>query len=97
MKALQCVELAGPEKLIFGDVEDLKPSAGEVLVHVKAASVNFPDVLMIQGLYQFQPPMPFIPGAECSGIVAEIGEVFQRAKLEIMFLLWPDMAVLLNS
>ena len=68
MKALQCVELAGPEKLIFGDVEDLKPSAGEVLVHVKAASVNFPDVLMIQGLYQFQPPMPFIPGAECSGI-----------------------------
>ena len=74
MKALQCVELAGPEKLIFGDVADLKPGAGEVLVHVKAASVNFPDVLMIQGLYQFQPPMPFIPGAECSGIVAEIGE-----------------------
>ena len=68
MKALQCVELAGPEKLVFGDVEDLKPKSGEVLVHVKAASVNFPDVLMIQGLYQFQPPMPFVPGAECSGI-----------------------------
>ena len=67
MKALQCVELAGPEKLIFGEVDDLAPGAGEVLVHVKAASVNFPDVLMIQGLYQFQPPMPFIPGAECSG------------------------------
>ena len=81
MKALQCVELAGPEKLIFGDVEDLKPSAGEVLVHVKAASVNFPDVLMIQGLYQFQPPMPFIPGAECSGIVAEIGEGVSTCKV----------------
>ena len=81
MKALQCVELAGPEKLIFGDVEDLKPNAGEVLVHVKAASVNFPDVLMIQGLYQFQPPMPFIPGAECSGIVAEIGEGVSTCKV----------------
>ena len=67
MKALQCVELAGPEKLIFGDVEDLKPNAGEVLVHVKAASVNFPDVLMIQGLYQFQPPMPFISRSRMLG------------------------------
>jgi len=74
MKALQCVELAGPEKLIFGEVDDPKPKAGEVLVDIKAASVNFPDVLMIQGLYQFQPPMPFIPGAECSGIISEIGE-----------------------
>ena len=74
MKALQCVELAGPEKLIFTEVNDPKPGAGEVLIEVKAASVNFPDVLMIQGLYQFQPPMPFIPGAECSGVVAEIGE-----------------------
>ena len=74
MKALQCVELAGPEKLIFGDVEDPKPGSGEVLVEIKAASVNFPDVLMVQGLYQFQPPMPFIPGAECSGVIKEIGE-----------------------
>ena len=74
MKALQCVELAGPEKLIFTEVDDPKPGAGEVLIEVKAASVNFPDVLMIQGLYQFQPPMPFIPGAECSGVVDEIGE-----------------------
>ena len=61
MKALQCVELAGPEKLIFTEVDDPKPGNGEVLVEIKAASVNFPDVLMIQGLYQFQPPMPFIP------------------------------------
>ena len=74
MKALQCVELAGPEKLIFGDVEDPRPGSGEVLVEIKAASVNFPDVLMVQGLYQFQPPMPFIPGAECSGVIKEIGE-----------------------
>ena len=74
MKALQCVELAGPEKLIVSDIEDPKPGNGEVLIEIKAASVNFPDVLMIQGLYQVQPPMPFIPGAECSGVIAEIGE-----------------------
>ena len=81
MKALQCVELAGPEKLLFGDVEDPKIRNGQVLVEIKAASVNFPDVLMIQGLYQFQPPMPFIPGAECSGVIAEIGEDVNSCKV----------------
>ena len=81
MKALQCVELAGPEKLLFGDVEDPKLGNGQVLVEIKAASVNFPDVLMIQGLYQFQPPMPFIPGAECSGVIAEIGEDVNSCKV----------------
>ena len=74
MKALQCVELAGPEKLVFSEVDDPKPGSGQVLLEIKAASVNFPDVLMIQGLYQNQPPMRFIPGAECSGVISEIGE-----------------------
>jgi NADPH2:quinone reductase len=74
MKALQCVELAGPEKLVLSEVDDPKPGSGQVLLEIKAASVNFPDVLMIQGLYQNQPPMPFIPGAECSGVISEIGE-----------------------
>ena len=74
MKALQCVELAGPEKLVFSEVDDPKPGSDQVLLEIKAASVNFPDVLMIQGLYQNQPPMPFIPGAECSGVISEIGE-----------------------
>jgi len=81
MKALQCVELAGPEKLIFTEIDDPKPGNGQVLVEIKAASVNFPDVLMIQGLYQFQPPMPFIPGAECSGVIAEIGEGVDSCKV----------------
>ena len=74
MKALQCVELAGPEKLVFSEVDDPKPGSGQVLLEIKAASVNFPDVLMLQGLYQNHPPMPFIPGAECSGVISEIGE-----------------------
>ena len=81
MKALQCIELAGPEKLVFGEVEDPKPNAGEVLVDVRSASVNFPDVLMVQGLYQFQPPMPFIPGAECSGVISEIGVGVKSCKV----------------
>ena len=81
MKALQCVELAGPEKLLFGDVDDPELGNGQVLVQIKAASVNFPEVLMIQGLYQFQPPMPFIPGADCSGVITEIGEGVESCKV----------------
>ena len=80
MKALQCLELAGPEKLILSEIDDPNPGNGEVLIEIKAASVNFPDVLMIQGLYQVQPPMPFIPGAECSGVVSELGEGVESCK-----------------
>ena len=47
---------------------------------VKAASVNFPDVLMIQGLYQFQPPLPFTPGGEAAGIVEKVGEGVESLK-----------------
>ncbi len=74
MKALQCVELGDPEKLVFGELDDPKVGPGEVLIQLKAASVNFPDVLMVQGLYQFQPPMPFIPGAEAAGIISDVGD-----------------------
>ena len=48
--------------------------AGEVVVDVKAAGVNFPDVLMIQGKYQVKPPLPFTPGVELAGIVTGDGE-----------------------
>ncbi|MDA1038016.1 MAG: NADPH:quinone oxidoreductase family protein, partial [Proteobacteria bacterium] len=73
MKALQCVELGGPEKLIVTKVDDPIIADEHLIIDVKSASVNFPDVLMIQGLYQFQPPMPFIPGGESAGIVSEVG------------------------
>ena len=58
-------------------VEDLpspRPGAGEVAVAVKAASVNFPDVLMIQNKYQFKPPLPFSPGSELAGVIKEVGD-----------------------
>jgi|TARA_A100001011_G_C14305365_1_gene842829 NADPH2:quinone reductase len=74
MKALQCEELGGPEKLVVNDVADPEIAEDHIIIEVKSASVNFPDVLMIQGLYQFQPPLPFIPGGESAGVVIEIGD-----------------------
>ena len=74
MKALQCVELGGPDKLQVNEIQDPKVLPGHVLVENKAGSVNFPDVLMIQGLYQFQPELPFVPGGESSGIISAVGE-----------------------
>ena len=56
------------------EVPTPKPGPGEVLVRVKAASVNFPDLLMTRGEYQFKPPLPFTPGLDLSGEIAELGE-----------------------
>lgn len=81
MKALLCREHGLADKLDL--VEDWpEPELGEqdVLIDVRAAGLNFPDVLMIQGKYQFQPDMPFIPGGECSGVVAAVGDKVTRYK-----------------
>ena len=74
MKALQCVELGTPDKLKVNEVPDPEIQPEHVLIENKAASVNFPDVLMIQGLYQFQPELPFSPGGESAGTVSAVGE-----------------------
>ena len=74
MKGLQCKELTGIDALTLTELEDPKPGPDEVVIDVKIASVNFPDVLIIQGLYQFQPPLPFVPGGESSGIISAVGE-----------------------
>ncbi len=74
MKALQCVELGGPDKLEVKEVDTPSAIPGHVVIDVKSGSINFPDVLMIQGLYQFQPPLPFTPGGEAAGIISEVGE-----------------------
>ena len=58
MKALQCTELGGPEKLQVNEIDAPEAMPGHVVIDVKSGSINFPDVLMIQGLYQFQPPLP---------------------------------------
>lgn len=73
MKAIECVQYGLPSKLVIGE-KGLKPKKGEVLVQVKACGVNFPDTLIIQGLYQFKPEIPFTPGSDIAGIVKELGE-----------------------
>jgi NADPH2:quinone reductase len=73
MRAVRCRQYGPPETLSIEDLPDLHPAAGELVIDVKAASVNFPDVLIIQNKYQFKPPLPFTPGAELAGIVREVG------------------------
>ena len=73
MKALLCKEFGPPESLVLEDVPSPQAGAGEVVVSIKAASVNFPDVLIIQNKYQFKPPLPFSPGSELAGVVQEAG------------------------
>lgn len=74
MKALLCVEHGPPEKLVVREVPTPEPGKGEVRIRVAAAGVNFPDVLIIQNLYQFKPPLPFSPGGEAAGTVDAVGE-----------------------
>lgn len=74
VKAVLCKQYGPPETLVIEELPSPHPGAGEVVVAVKAASVNFPDVLIIQNKYQFKPPLPFSPGSELSGIVKEAGE-----------------------
>lgn len=74
MKALLSTFPGGPDTLTIEDVPAPEPGAGQVVVDVKAASVNFPDVLIIQDLYQLKPDRPFSPGAEVAGVVSAVGE-----------------------
>ena len=74
MRALVCNQITDDfSGLSVGDVPVPDPKAGEVRVRVKAASVNFPDLLMSQGKYQFKPDLPFVQGMECAGIVDAVG------------------------
>ena len=73
MKAVLCREYGPPETLVVEDVPSPVPGPGEVVVSMHAASVNFPDVLIIQNKYQVKPPLPFSPGSELSGVVKEVG------------------------
>jgi NADPH2:quinone reductase len=81
MKAVVCREHGLPEKLeLVNDWPEPEVGENDVLVKVKAAGLNFPDVLIIQGKYQFQPELPFIPGNECSGEVESVGSAVTRYK-----------------
>ena len=73
MKAVLCKAYGPPDSLVVEDVPPPVPAAGEVLVSVKAASLNFPDLLIIQNKYQVKPPLPFSPGCEAAGVVLQTG------------------------
>ncbi len=73
MKALVVKEFGPLDSMTLEEVAGPQPGADEALVDIKAASVNFPDLLVIQGKYQVLPPLPFSPGKECAGIVKAVG------------------------
>lgn len=74
MFAIVCTEYGPISGLEYQEVSTPEPGEGEVRVAVKAAGVNFPDALLVQGLYQIKPPLPFVPGAEFAGMIDAIGE-----------------------
>ena len=74
MRALLSHEPGGPETLRLDELPDPQPGPGELLVRVRAAAINFPDVLIIEDKYQLKPPRPFAPGGEIAGEIEAIGE-----------------------
>lgn len=73
MKAVLCKQFGPPESLVVEDIPSPQAGPGEAVVSVKAASVNFPDVLVIQNKYQVKPQLPFSPGSEFAGVVKALG------------------------
>jgi NADPH2:quinone reductase len=80
VKALVCNEYGPPEKLVIETVPDPVPGDGEILVDIKAAGINFPDLLLIAGTYQVKIPPPFVPGNEAAGVVEAVGAGVSRCK-----------------
>jgi NADPH2:quinone reductase len=78
MRALVCKDYGSPDDLVVENVDDPTAGPGEIVVDIKAAGLNFPDVLVIGGQYQVKTPLPFIPGHEAAGIVAAAGEGADR-------------------
>jgi NADPH2:quinone reductase len=74
VKAIVCKAYGPPDTLAYEDVPPPVPGPGEAVVSVKAASLNFPDVLIIQNKYQVKPPLPFSPGSEMAGVVKTVGD-----------------------
>lgn len=73
MRAIVCKEFGPPEKLVMEEVDNLSPGDREVLIDVKAVGVTFPDTLMLEDKYQFKVELPYIPGNEVAGVIAEVG------------------------
>jgi len=81
MKAVLCKQYGLPDSLVVEDIPALVPAPDQVIVSMKAAGVNFPDALIIQGKYQMKPTMPFSPGTELAGVVKKLGAGVQNVKV----------------
>lgn len=81
MRAIRCKTYGPPSNLVLEEVDSLHAGPKEVVVQVKACGLNFPDTLIIQGLYQFKPELPFTPGSDIAGIVKEVGEGVTHLKV----------------
>ena len=74
MKAILCSQYCQPDDLVLTDVPDPVAAPGEAVIAIKAAALNFFDILMIQGKYQIKPPFPFSPAAEIAGVIESVGD-----------------------
>ncbi len=81
MQAWLCETLSGPEGLVWKELPTPQPGPGEVRIAIRAASLNFPDTLTVQGKYQFKPALPFVPGSEYAGVVEALGEGVTNLKV----------------
>lgn len=80
MRAVLCRALGPPEALAVEEVPSPRPGPKQLVVSVRAAGVNFPDTLVIQGKYQLKPALPFSPGGELAGVVKEVGEAVTQLR-----------------
>ena len=81
MHAWLCTNPTGLDALTWTELPTPTPKAGEVLIEIKAASLNFPDLLIVQNKYQMKPPLPFVPGSEYAGVVAAVGDGVTHLKV----------------
>ncbi len=81
MHAWLCETPTGVDALTWKDLPTPQPAAGQVLIEIKAASLNFPDLLIVQNKYQMKPALPFVPGSEYAGVVQAVGEGVTHLKV----------------
>ena len=81
MKAIVCNDFGPIEEINYTEISDPKAGPGQVVLTTKAIGVNFPDGLLVQGLYQHKPELPFVPGIEVAGVVEEVGSGVSNLKL----------------
>ena len=81
MHAWLCEKPVGVEALTWKELPTPSPQAGQVLIRIEAASLNFPDLLIVQNKYQMKPDLPFVPGSEYAGVIEAVGEGVTHLKV----------------